>query len=716
MVINKIILNNFRVYHGVNELSFNTGDTRNVSIVAGNNGFGKTSLLTSLVWCLYGKLMADVDERYRREIYESGGYKRYCEKIMNWLAFDESNKAVGKLKERLLHENAIEKRKTEQDISRLSSFSVSIHLGQLFIPSVPCEEVVVKRNYNTQTHQEEVEILIDGRPNELTRGMGESIFINDFILPKEIAKFFFFDAEKIVSLAEIRTAEEKKSLSYAYAEVLGIKKYADLKETLENLQFRIRNKSSKKEDKAHQQKLQKAIAQNEKMIAHYKGMIEEKREELVVKKAAADKLQEQLIREGTSLSVEDLKQFKTVRDGLASDGQKIKSRFQELMELAPFAIAAGKLQQVKEQLETEHNESGKSATVKLLTKKAKEIEADLVKNKRKLGLTKDKENLIMQIVHQRLDAINRKSFKVLLNFSDEKYNHFNAIHANLSDAFNRTFRQVIKDLKIQQSSLLVIQRKLSDGESKENDPVIKRVRQDKQKLESSISEIETELIKLEAQVLIEQQEMSSNTKVLNEVSKNIRVEEKDNAKDELAGRLIAELTEFIHRLKVKKKTSLEDNIQRELNRLMHKALFVNQVKVIIEGDLIDIELYDKKGQVINKDGLSKGEQQLYATALLRSLISESNIQFPVFIDSPLQKFDKDHSENIIKGFYPNVSVQVVLFPLLDKELTEQEYKWLLPSIAGTYLINNKEEYSSEFISVKPAKLFEVFRQENQHVH
>ncbi len=53
-------------------------------------------------------------------------------------------------------------------------------------------------------------------------------------------------------------------------------------------------------------------------------MCEEKRDELAVKKVAADKLQEQLIREGSALSIKEFKAFKAVRDNLAVDGQKIK--------------------------------------------------------------------------------------------------------------------------------------------------------------------------------------------------------------------------------------------------------------------------------------------------------------------------------------------------------------------------------------------------------
>ena len=71
---------------------------------------------------------------------------------------------------------------------------------------------------------------------------------------------------------------------------------------------------------------------------------------------------------------------------------------------------------------------------------------------------------------------------------------------------------------------------------------------------------------------------------------------------------------------------------------MHKEDFVGSVEVVSTEDDMDIRLFNKAGIEINKDSLSKGEQQLYATALLKALVDESGVQFPVFIDSPLQKF------------------------------------------------------------------------------
>ena len=78
MYINRIILRNFRIYNGENRLEFPQKINKNVFIVSGNNGYGKTTLLTALIWGLYGKLMVEVDEKFRKEIYEAGGYKKYA--------------------------------------------------------------------------------------------------------------------------------------------------------------------------------------------------------------------------------------------------------------------------------------------------------------------------------------------------------------------------------------------------------------------------------------------------------------------------------------------------------------------------------------------------------------------------------------------------------------------------------------------------------------
>ena len=83
MIIKEIELNNFRIYKGVNTIDLTPDGDRNIIIVSGNNGFGKTTFLMSLVWCLYGRQMDKVDDLYRKEIEEKGGYSKYIGNSLN---------------------------------------------------------------------------------------------------------------------------------------------------------------------------------------------------------------------------------------------------------------------------------------------------------------------------------------------------------------------------------------------------------------------------------------------------------------------------------------------------------------------------------------------------------------------------------------------------------------------------------------------------------
>jgi DNA sulfur modification protein DndD len=55
MILKKLILDNFRQYLGRQEIFLAHGKRKNVTIIHGENGFGKTCFLNSLLWGFYGK-------------------------------------------------------------------------------------------------------------------------------------------------------------------------------------------------------------------------------------------------------------------------------------------------------------------------------------------------------------------------------------------------------------------------------------------------------------------------------------------------------------------------------------------------------------------------------------------------------------------------------------------------------------------------------------
>lgn len=253
MFIDSIILHNYRAYKGRNETSFIPGK-KNIFLIAGNNGFGKTTFLTSLVWCLYGKLMVDVDEKFRRDINDAQGYKNYARQSLHKELANivDSYKISTEERKQILRNGYSSE---NECIKNNSQYYVEISITNVFIPSIPCRTITIRRTYDYFLEIESIEVLIDGQINELAKEVGYDIFINDFILSKDIAKFFFFDAEKIVNLAEVKSIDEKRRLSSAYSEVLGIKKYEDIKRNLENLRLKFRKNAGSTISKAKLDKL-----------------------------------------------------------------------------------------------------------------------------------------------------------------------------------------------------------------------------------------------------------------------------------------------------------------------------------------------------------------------------------------------------------------------------------------------------------------------------
>lgn len=725
MFIKNVTLTNYRIYHGQNEITFFPVPFRNVYVISGNNGFGKTTFLTSLIWCLYGKVMIDVDEKYRREIYEAGGYKVYAAKNLNRKTSALHDKFLIDSEEEL----AIAKKYHKENFDRLtakkedlSSYSVKITFSDLSIPSIVCDEVSIERKFNIEKGEDTLTILIDGQVNELTKEVGPEIFIQDFILPKEIAKFFFFDAEKIVSLAEMKSLEEKQSLSKAYAEVLGIKKYEDLKQNLEGIRMRLRRVSATELDRKKFDELTRDIDRARRLIEEYNEQIESLNEEKISKKVLADQYQEKLIREGNSITVDQLNELRVQQRDLALQFDHIKSRMKDLLEMAPFALAGRKIQQVREQVLAEAQLEQHNVDPILIAEKAKKITNQVIDNvitKWKLKnsqideLGSDLEDTVIKVFTP--EVISDPNFKVLMSFTPNERNEFEAIYSNLKFSYNQSFRQLVTDQKNNRILSNRISRQISESESKEKDLLVQEIRKKKTNIDQSIDQIDKDILNKSIAISDLQRDLITKTKQESELAKKIKVEDTDIGKDEIAARLIDELTVFIKKFKLEKKTLLEKSLKKELNLLMHKEKFVDRVEVEVGADLIDINLFDTHGEAVNKDALSKGEQQLYATALLKALVDESNIKFPIFIDSPLQKFDKFHSENIIKEFYPQVSEQVVLFPLLEKELSEEEYEMLLPRVNSVHLIKNIDDDHSTFEYVQADKLFTYYQSISSHV-
>ncbi len=686
MYIEKIKLNNYKIYFGDNTIVLPPVSAKNVSIICGDNGYGKTTLLTALVWCLYGNQLQDVDEFFKERINTGGGYRKYLASAMNRLARENGE----------------------------TQYSVSIDLKDVKLPGISCDTIRIKRSYTSGGVSDVLAITLDGTHSELVNDMGKQLFIQDFVLPKEIAKLFFFDAEKIVKLAEIHSLQGKQWLSQAYSEVLGIKKYEDLKNTLRDITIRFRKESATEYEQTQFRNLNSEIRRIGKTI----DSIGQARDQLIQNKTElrdeSDLLQERLLREGSMLSIFEINALRSEKSSLLEFRKELMNDFRELFELAPFVIAGKVLVEVENQLDIE-DKYRKSHVDKEILKIKIDTIVDALKNDVSELANKISDEVksyiqikIPDIINAQFseeEDLNLQKIERLHNFSSDEHKKFQAILSNLRTTYRERLQSLHRNLKENKAALGDVTKKLSDVESMETDELITSYRQEREGVEKSIREIDKKTHELSQEIGALENSRISKQKVFQQLNERVKVNKEYKAKDQLVTRLIGELDDFITRIKTQKKASVEKRILLNIQRLMHKEDFIQNVSIEVIGDFLDILLYDKRGIEISKNELSKGEKQLYATALLKALVEESGVEFPVFVDSPLQKFDDKHSKNIIQEFYPNISKQVVILPLLNKELSEAEYQLLIKYVGSAYTIENTSKDSSGFRAVDPQELF-----------
>lgn len=698
MLIESITLNNYRLYEGENVIQFRFDESKNVHLICGENGFGKTTLLHSLLWCLFGRFVGDMPV-FGQETNSS--YAAMQKEILNQNAAKRFKEKATPEITSLIKKNGYTS--GYEDIKKDSTYSVAICFAEVAIPSIPCQKIVVTRSYDALLQKEDIEILIDGVKNELTDEIGPEVFINDFILNKDIAKLFFFDSEEIVSLADTGTIAERRKLSKAYEEVLGIRKYEDLRSNLEGLRLRYRKKSK---DIGLKDELEKLEAEREGVsneLTQLSDSLTELDATLINLREQDSQLQLQLSREGNSVKTEELQRIKADIEKCKKDDTEMKSALKQFIDYAPFAISGRLFARAYELAKADHeaiaNNNMATAQNSVLDALSKEMKGLLDMMPMNKESKKDAHTQLEAIIEKYRGHACKRDIQVTL--TDDEFAEVEAVYNSLTTTYRIEFETLAETYRKNKIMLERNVKRLSNIQSKESDEVIKTLRDNKNKIEAEIKDNEEKQRQGHIRTGELQLTIDTYNKKIKDLGRKISVDDADEAKDKLASELINELDNFLLSLKKSKKSSLELRIKNTLNTLMHKEDFISHVEVELDSDTMDISLFSSDGNVINKNMLSKGEKQLYATSILKALVDESGIQFPVFIDSPLQKFDKSHSSKIISEFYPTISKQVILFPLLHKELTEAEYKTLQPFVeSATLIVNDKSKSYFEPANVK----------------
>lgn len=189
MILERLVLENFRQFKGRQEIIFSDLRERNVTVVHAENGFGKTTLLKALIWALYGR----------------DGLKDDFEKP-----------------DRILHEGLAYRAKDPNQLVATVQLTFR-HGDQRYILTRTL--TLAQQNLNPKQTGLSLEVMRDGqtfleaRPQQRIQS----------IIPEGISGFLFFNGERINYLAEEKNSAQ---VTEAIQQMLGLKL---LRTTIEDL-------------------------------------------------------------------------------------------------------------------------------------------------------------------------------------------------------------------------------------------------------------------------------------------------------------------------------------------------------------------------------------------------------------------------------------------------------------------------------------------------
>ena len=221
-------LTNFRQFNGIQSVNFSVDPEKNVTVIMGENGSGKTTLAQAFTWCLYGATDFDDQIVLNKVVAQNIG---------------PNGEASVQVKISMVHLGIDYIMTREQKYSTDST-------GNLKRPNNTVFKIQYKNKDGQQDFVKESEV--DLRMKE--------------ILPKELAKYFFFDGERIGNMSKEIRKGKSKEFADAVKSLLGLSAFT---EALEHLGGKSSNTVIKSYEKDYSSKSDSKIAQLRDEIDRY---------------------------------------------------------------------------------------------------------------------------------------------------------------------------------------------------------------------------------------------------------------------------------------------------------------------------------------------------------------------------------------------------------------------------------------------------------------
>lgn len=642
MHFTKVELHNFGIYKGTHVMCLrNKSGNRNITLVGGLNGRGKTTFHDAVLLALYGRqALKYIQEKARS--YEK-------------LLADHINKHT---------------------LDDITFIAVSICLDD-------GTNLRIKRSWQLKNGKLEQNVIVEKNGSE-DKYLGESwSYYIEEILPFGIAKFFFFNNEKITQLADDITFEQVKT---SIKSAIGI---STIEKAIEHVDEVIKRKNNallafeKSELNTDFKEVNSKIKDVEKQIteamnAYYNA--ERIRDEYIAKIEIKEK---EFWSTGGALSIN--------RDKIQQEKKRISAEVEalqaEIKQISgnpstPLFMCKNLVRQSYENELIYQQEEAKYYSNKIIFELHQQIMDKLsICGLDKMSFEKVKSVVDEVLVNKYSKAFIAQNRKSISAASKLLYEHL------ITEVFQNIIHQItvlISKIDEQENEILNLDIHLEKANEK---TLAMQLFEALKFLEAKRVEADFEYEKYKKSL----ENLNYQYETLKLQRKNLykSVVEKQNANDDNARILkyavmsMDVLNEFKIRLQREKLNKLSNTITKCFKELVEKDSLVSNIK--IESDTLDVIILDIDGNELLKTQLSAGEQQMFAVAVVWALAITSGYKAPVVVDTPMARLDSAHRTNFVTKYLPEASSQVVVLST-DEEIYGQYLDEIRDKIIDCYTL------------------------------
>ena len=660
MRFSSLTLEDFGPYKGVQTLDL-TGDD-GVTIIWGNNGRGKTTLLNAFRYALYGKVYG----RNARMAHS-------LQKIGNWESFDE-----GKYGFRVSLNMEVDG--VDYELTR----QYSVRSG-----------VTVPRSDND--YKEDVFLKKGGTfvsPNERDH-------ILQTIMPEKVSRFFLFDAELLGEYEELLNDESamgpkiKNSIEGILGVPILINGHTDTNEILKEYR---KDMSKLARHNQHAEKVGTLLEAKQSELETHEAERDALREELETLKSAKQTIEEEMSR--TERIRDLLNQKGRLEETIVSKKAMLSDTLRELQSLTKQAwkgMLGTRIGSVVEELN--------KAIEELKEKDARHVYSEQLMAELRAGIGSGRcpmceqpmDNDLICRLEEELKhpkagfaSLTQEEKTNLIEMQARKTQLERLITPNLRDEI-RSLEARIAGLKVDisdaEQQLAAVERQLSGVEDMDG-----------------IASLVKEYANCVAKISIVEQGIQKQEEKINDIKLLIR-ELEDQLKKHGGGDLkIAEnkrnfceqLTDIFDKGVELYRERLKDKVEQDASDVF--------LRISNEPDYCGLRINENYGlSIIHRGGRtieirSAGYEHIVALSLIGALHKNAPLQGPIIMDSPFGRLDPDHKEKMVAAL-PSLSEQVILFVYEDEVDTQ-----LVRRLLGSTL---QHEYSLERISAMHTKIIET---------